>query len=95
MRQAKLGLKFLKKQAQQIVAMSPQWETLSDAELNGRIQDIRDIFARRGQQVEDVRAAMAIVREVARRETGEHPYEVQVMGALGLFHGQIVEMVHR
>ncbi|MGQ0627775.1 MAG: preprotein translocase subunit SecA, partial [Phycisphaerales bacterium] len=38
------------------------------------------------------RRALAATREVARREIGEEPYIVQLMAALALYHGRIVEM---
>ncbi|MCK6478202.1 MAG: hypothetical protein L6Q35_15380, partial [Phycisphaerales bacterium] len=49
-------------------------------------------FARADQKPEQVRAGLAIVREIARRETGEEAYLVQLMGALALYHGRIIEM---
>jgi preprotein translocase subunit SecA len=87
------NLAFLRKQAEAVVAESPQWESLTDEQLDERIADVHEVFARRRYDDAQVRAAACCVREVARREKGEHPYMVQMMGALGLFYGQIVQMV--
>lgn len=92
-RRAGQGLSFLRQEAEAAVALRSQYADLTDDQLNQKIIDIRDIFARRTQTQEHVRIGMAIVREAARRELGEEPYPVQLMGALGLFQGQIVEMV--
>jgi preprotein translocase subunit SecA len=90
---AKTGLKFLRTEAEAIVAMEKEWKEHSDAALDHRILELREEFARRTHTDVQVRQGLAAIREVARRETGELPYMVQIMGALGLFHGQIVEMV--
>ncbi len=92
-RHAKKGLGYLHAQAQAAVALEPTWSGLTETALDEKLVELRAIFARRRHEDEHVRQAFAAVREVARRTTGEHPYPVQVMGAMGLFHGQIVEMV--
>ncbi|MCE9589126.1 MAG: hypothetical protein K8S99_01220 [Planctomycetes bacterium] len=93
LKHSKIGLKHLRRDAEAVVAMTPQWHALSDEALDAKVLELREIFARRTHANEHIRDAAAAVREIARRETGEEPYMVQVMGALGLFHGQIVEMV--
>ncbi|MCX5660247.1 MAG: hypothetical protein NTW19_11065 [Planctomycetota bacterium] len=90
---ARHGPAHLWREAAAIVASEPQWTALSEEALDARIEELRGVFARRTHDRDHIRAAMAAVREVARRTTGENPYQVQIMGALGLFHGQIVEMV--
>ena len=89
----KIGLAELRRRAETAVAMEAQWMDLSDRLLDERMGEIREVFARRQHTTQHVCAGMAAIREVARRETGELPYMVQLMGALGLFYGQIVEMV--
>lgn len=93
MRHAKIGLKHLHKESEAVVALEPQWSKLTDEALDEQLLALRSIFARRNHKTEHIRQGMAAIREVAYRETGEKPFQVQVMGALGLFHGQIVEMV--
>ena len=90
---ARIGMKFLRREAEAIVAMDAEYSALSDEALDQRILELREVFARRTYEDSHVRAGLASIREVARREMGEKPYMVQIMGALALFHGQIVEMV--
>ncbi len=87
------GMSFLNEQADHVLALGDQWKDYTEDQLDERVMDIRQIFARRDYTDAHVVVAMAAIREVARRELGEYPYKVQVMGAMGLFHGQIVEMV--
>src|SRR5690606_22595051 len=61
--------------------------------LDQLVSDLREVFHRGRQDEETVRRSLASIREVARRETGEEPYIVQLMGALALYHGRIIEML--
>jgi len=90
---ARINVAYLRKEADIILGMGQAWQDLTEAQLDERTMEVRSVFARRKYEREDVRQGMCAVREIARRELGEYPYAVQVMGALALFHGQIVEMV--
>ena len=90
---ARIGLKYLRRQAEAIDRLSPGLSDLTDAQLNDHVQQLRQTFARRDYGPHQVRQALAVIREAAQREVGQKPYLVQLMGALGMFHGQIVEMV--
>lgn len=92
-KKSRKGLAFLNRQADQVLALSQQFTDMTEAQLDERIAELRSVFARRKIEDDQLIAATAAVREVARRELGEYPYKVQVMGALGLYHGQIIEMV--
>jgi preprotein translocase subunit SecA len=92
-KKSRKGLAFLNRQADQVLLQGQQFMDLTDAQLDERILEIRSIFACRNIDDDQLIAATAAVREVARRELGEYPYKVQVMGALGMYHGQIIEMV--
>lgn len=59
------------------------------AELAGARQSVRRAGPRHLNAAEE---ALALVAEVARRTVGLRPYRVQIMGALGLFRGRLVEM---
>jgi preprotein translocase subunit SecA len=83
----------LRTRADLICALSPQFRNDSDAVLDAKLADVRDVFVRRRHTHEHVHQALAMVRELARRETGEEPYAVQIMGALALFHGRVIEML--
>ncbi|MCC7192891.1 MAG: hypothetical protein IT444_08940 [Phycisphaeraceae bacterium] len=89
---SRVNSSFLKREAEAIVADDQKWAVLSDDALDNGMRELREIFARRKQTDQEIRAGLGAIREAAFRETGEKPYMVQVMGALGLFHGQIVEM---
>lgn len=93
LKHARHNLAFLQREAEAVVADTQRWQDMSDAVLDERINEVREVMALRKYDDLQVRAAASAVREVARREKGEQPYMVQIMGALGLFHGQIVQMV--
>ncbi len=94
----KVRLAWLRQQAELIDAAHDEARNYSDAVLDQAVADIRDVFVRaRGRRAEHdeatVRRAITLVRELARRETGEEPFLVQLMGALALYHGRIIEML--
>ncbi|MDP6153687.1 MAG: hypothetical protein QF785_09950 [Phycisphaeraceae bacterium] len=89
---ARLSLAWLKREAQAVLALDGHWSKLSDAQLDEQVAQLRDAFACGRHKSEHVHAGLAAIREVAARTTGQKPYMVQCMGALGMFHGQIVEM---
>ena len=90
-RRARLG--YLTRESHAIDRLAPECRGLTEAALDEQVALIRAVFLRGKIRREDVRRAMALVREVARRETGEQAYPVQIVGALGLYHGRIVEML--
>jgi preprotein translocase subunit SecA len=92
-RLAKSGVSHLKSKADKVVAQEKQWAELREGELDLKLMDLRDAFSAREVKDDMLVAGFAAIREVAYRETGERPYQVQIMGALGLYLGQIVEMV--
>lgn len=92
-RNRRVTLSWLRAQAQQVDALAPDLRTHSDAALNEVVRECRERFVRGREDEECVRRGFAVVREVARRETGEEAYIVQLMGAMALYHGRIVEMV--
>jgi preprotein translocase subunit SecA len=92
-RNRQVSLAWLRAQAEQIDALSPQIRNSSEAVLDANISDIRELFVRGRHDHEVVRRALALVREVARRQTGEEPFVVQLMAALALYHARIVEML--
>jgi len=65
-------------------------EHLSDSEIQARARDLR---RRAGPSLEPIRTEwFALVREASRRALGIRPFEVQVLAALALDAGRIVEM---
>ena len=92
-RQRRITLHWLRSQAELIDARTPELRNHTDAALTQRIEEIREVFLRGRQDDEAVRRALCVVREVARRVTGEEPYIVQLMGALAMYHSCIAEML--
>ncbi|MEZ6234806.1 MAG: hypothetical protein R3B68_11505 [Phycisphaerales bacterium] len=92
-RSARISLGFLRREARAICAMAPEIRGFSEAVLDDAVGDIREVFVRQRQDDSTIRRAMALVREVARRQTGEEAFEVQLMGAMALYHGRIVQML--
>jgi preprotein translocase subunit SecA len=79
-------------QARKADALSPQIRGYSEAALDEAVREMRELFIRNRQDQRAVLRACALVREVARRETGEEPFQVQLTAALALWNGRIVEM---
>ena len=92
-RHARINMGYLRREAEAVDALDNTWREFGEQALDEKVLEVREAFARRDPTREQIRVALATVREIARREKGEHPYVVQLMGILSLFHGQIVEMV--
>ncbi|MCC6229612.1 MAG: hypothetical protein IT432_10335 [Phycisphaerales bacterium] len=89
----RINIAWLRDQAQKIDLLSPEFRNCSDGVLDEHITRAREVFVRGRADEEAVRRALALTRETARRITGEEPYLVQLMGALALYHGRIIEML--
>jgi preprotein translocase subunit SecA len=85
-------LKTLEEQVRSVGALEPEMEALSDEELAG----LTPLFRERvdnGEPLEDLMdEAFAAAREAARRSVEMRPFDVQIMGAVVLFEGDIAEM---
>lgn len=78
--------------ADEIIAMSPEMEELSDDELKGKTDEFRERL-KNGETLDDLLIeAYAVVREGAKRVLGLHPYKVQIQGGIVLHNGDIAEM---
>ncbi|NUQ51766.1 MAG: hypothetical protein HUU19_03620 [Phycisphaerales bacterium] len=89
----RINIPWLRDQAQQIDLLAPEIRNCSDGVLDEHITRARELFVRGRADEESVRRALAFTREAARRITGEEPYVVQLMGAMALYHGRIIEML--
>jgi len=89
----RISIAWLRDQAQQVDRLAPEIRNCSDGVLDEHITRAREVFARGRADEESVRRALALTREAARRITGEEPYVVQLMGAMALYHGRIIEML--
>ncbi len=93
LRNRRISVGFLRQEAEGIDALKSSIHDLSIESLRDQVLTVREAFVRGRQDDEAVRRAFAYVREIARRETGEEPYIVQLMGAMALYHGRIIEML--
>ncbi|MDX2147365.1 MAG: hypothetical protein SFZ23_07560 [Planctomycetota bacterium] len=84
---------WLRRQAELIDAIGPELRSHSDGALDAEIERVRELFVRRREDEAAVRRGLALTREVARRATGEEAFVVQIMGALALYEGRIIEML--
>ena len=82
----------LKVQAARIGALEPEIHTLGVARFREEVGAVRDA-ARLGRlEGPLLDRAMALVREGAMRSIGLRPFDCQIMGALGMCRGLIIEM---
>ena len=85
-------VKKLRRITNQINKLAPQMAALSD----GQLKDYTRKFHQRLQAGQTLASllveAFAVVREADRRVLGMFPYDVQVMGGIALYQGNIVEM---
>ncbi len=87
------SLESLKRDAAAIVAQERNWSEMTDAVLQRRLLEFRADFRRGGKDSEKViLSALAAIREAADRQLGLRPFPVQLMGALALHRGFLLEM---
>ncbi len=88
----KRELKKLEKTADQVLALEPKMQALSDEELKDKTREYRDRLEK-GETVDDLLPeAFATAREAAFRVINEKPYKVQIMGSVAMHRGDIAEM---
>ena len=76
----------------QIEALAPAMEALSDEELKGKTKEFKDRL-NEGETLDDILPeAYAVVREAAWRSIGMRHYRVQLIGGIILHQGRIAEM---
>ncbi len=85
-------LKKLSAAVAPINEIEPDFESLSDAELQGKTDEFRERI-KNGESLDDLMPeAFATVREAAKRTLGQRHFDVQLMGGLCLHQGKIAEM---
>ena len=76
----------------EINALEPEFEALSDAELRDKTTEFRGRYLA-GEELDDLLPeAFAAVREAAKRTLGQRHFDVQLMGGIVLHQGKIAEM---
>lgn len=85
-------LKTYHRRVEQINALEPAMQALSDAELAAQTAKFRTRL-QAGETLDKILPeAFATVREAARRRMGQRPFDVQLMGGMALHEGYIPEM---
>ncbi|MDU9049576.1 MAG: preprotein translocase subunit SecA [Candidatus Electrothrix sp. Rat3] len=85
-------IKALRKVVEQINALEPTVEPLSDMQLQEKTTEFKKRYAD-GESLDDLLPeAFAVCREAAKRVLGERHYDVQLIGGLVLHQGKIAEM---
>ncbi|MBH5300248.1 preprotein translocase subunit SecA [Corynebacterium silvaticum] len=86
------AVKRLKKIAEDVIDLEPQFSELSDDELKAKTKEFQDRIAA-GETVDDLLLeAFAVAREASWRVLGQKHYLVQVMGGAALHFGNVAEM---
>jgi preprotein translocase subunit SecA len=85
-------LKRLKEQAAYITSLEPEFEKLSEAELEGKTAEFRQRLDNGETLDELLFEAFAAVREARKRASDQRMFDVQLMGGIVLHEGDIAEM---
>jgi preprotein translocase subunit SecA len=85
-------VKRIAEQAEYVLSLQPEFEKLSDAELQGKRAEFRQRIDN-GESLEELLfEAYAAIREAFRRDRQVELFKVQVMGGIVLHEGDIAEM---
>src|SRR5213596_1577596 len=85
-------LKRIAEQAEYVLSLQPEFEKLSDAELEGKSAEFKQRLEN-GEALEELLfEAYAAIREAFRRDRQVELFKVQVMGGIVLHEGDIAEM---
>src|SRR6266498_1886519 len=85
-------VKRIAEQAEYVLSLQPEFEKLSDAELQGKSAEFKQRLEN-GEALEDLLfEAYAAIRESFRRDRQIELFKVQVMGGIVLHEGDIAEM---
>ena len=85
-------VKRLRKRIEAINLLEPEFEKLTDSELQAKTDEFKERLAA-GETLDDILSeAFATVREGAKRVLGQRHSDVQLMGGIVLHEGKIAEM---
>jgi preprotein translocase subunit SecA len=85
-------IKLYRPTVDEINALEPELEKLSDADLRARTEMFRKQLAEGTELKELLVPAFATVREAAKRTLGQRHFDVQMIGGMVLHQGKIAEM---
>ncbi len=86
------NIEKLEKIASKVEALSDKYKAMSDDELKGTTQILKDRLANGEKTIDILPDAYACVREASERVIGKRHYHVQILGGIALFQGRIAEM---
>ena len=87
----KRELKRLTKHVEQINALEPSMQKLSDEELQAKTAEFKSRLEK-GETLDDImHEAFAVVREASTRVLGMRHFDVQLMGGVVLHQGRVAE----
>src|SRR3989344_8683882 len=85
-------LKEASKTVAKINALEPAVVGLKDEDFSKKTLEFKDRLTK-GETLDDILPeAFALVREAAKRNLGERPYDVELLGGIALHRGKIAEM---
>ncbi|SES99536.1 preprotein translocase subunit SecA [Thalassotalea agarivorans] len=85
-------LKKMRKEVDQINALEPVIEALSDSEVKAKTQEFRERIEAGDTLEQILPEAFAVVREASKRVFGMRHFDVQMIGGMVLNQGKIAEM---
>jgi len=85
-------LNKLKPVVEQINALEPEMQALSDDHLRAKTQALKERIDKGATLDELLPEAFAVVREASVRTLKMRPFDVQLIGGIVLHHGKIAEM---
>lgn len=85
-------LKQYRRTVEQINALEPKLEQLSDDQLRAKTQEFRERLAKEEALDDLLPEAFAVVREASKRVMKMRHFDVQLMGGIALHQGKIAEM---
>src|SRR5262245_65716847 len=85
-------VKRLAEQAAYITSLEPDFESLTDSDLQAKTAEFKQRIENGESLDELLFEAFAAVREARRRESGQRLFDVQLMGGIALHEGDIAEM---
>jgi len=80
------------RRAEHILTMEAEYHALTESDIKDQAVQLRSIFRLGREETADVDRALALVREVSRRELGMEPYREQVAAAVAMVEGCLVEL---
>jgi preprotein translocase subunit SecA len=92
LRRTKASGRGRRRLVERAAALEAEMGALADRELRTNAAALRLVLRRDGFREDHVARCFALVREAARRTTGERPYDVQLRGGGVLLRGMVAEM---